>query len=562
MQKNYIYNDFLCNKYYKAHQNNNDSFKSSTKSFVGIADCLLNHILTDKNLSHLEKHFYLLVTSLSNIKYIKEQGRAISLGTRNWASKLNTSQSQIVKLQASLEQKGYLIVERSINRVGQNKRNSIIPTIPDNIFSVLAKSLDRVGASNISTSDKLSYLQMTKMFIKVNYQLLAKICSSNDISLSQKTLFWYIYSASFKQSQKNKQDLYIITSLKELTDKLHCSMSMISKNLGNLVDNKFLNKQHFFVINNNCNRQDKSLWKLSINSCEYQEFNENEYFDLENNTAGAPHVEVGISSRNTPFIENISRIKKDLNRNNISYLGENSKVIFKEKSEKKKEDIIYKVIKKDLSVLSKEKAEKARKFAYSLTSRKLAKGYSSTITKHELAKQLIHHAANWNPIKLGKLNKDNKADTALAVAWKSICQGTWQKPISWHKAEIYNYELETYKQKYQETKKVSSELPELERDIYKTFGIRMNLNSLVTQGKGRQLEKSVNFNLIDDKKLQITPKENLCLRKKYESKENKLNHEENNIKETIGNYKNHVNQVLLEMKRRRDYHELILVNNK
>ena len=194
-----------------------------------------------------------------------------------------------------------------------------------------------------------------------------------------------------------------------------------------------------------------------------------------------------------------------------------------------------------------------------MTSRKLAKGYASTITKHELAKQLIHHAANWNPIKFGKLNKDNKADTALAVAWKSICQGTWQKPISWHKAEIFNYELETYKQKYQETKTISSELPGLEIDIYKTFGIRMNLNNLVSQGKGRQLKKLIDIDLNDNEKSKIPEKEYVSLKNKNESKENKFNHEENNTKETIGNYKNRVNQILLEMKRRRDYHEQILL---
>ena len=64
------------------------------------------------------------------------------------------------------------------------------------------------------------------------------------------------------------------------------------------------------------------------------------------------------------------------------------------------------------------------------------------------------------------------------------------------------------------------------------------------------------------KNSKIPEKEYVSLKNKNESKENKFNHEENNTKETIGNYKNRVNQILLEMKRRRDYHEQILVNNK
>jgi hypothetical protein len=52
------------------------------------------------------------------------------------------------------------------------------------------------------------------------------------------------------------------------------------------------------------------------------------------------------------------------------------------------------LIKEKLKLLPKDKADKARKFAYSITSKGLAKGYAASLSKHELAKQIIHHAAS------------------------------------------------------------------------------------------------------------------------------------------------------------------------
>ncbi len=133
-------------------------------------------------------------------------------------------------------------------------------------------------------------------------------------------------------------------------------------------------------------------------------------------------------------------------------------------------NICSELIRNKLKELSKDKADKARKFAYSLLSKKLAKGYAASLSKGELAKQLIHHAATWKPTKLGFISREQEIDTALSVAWKSIITGTWQPPLEWAKAEVLNYEYSLYLKKYQESGIISYEVRTLEIEVDKLLG--------------------------------------------------------------------------------------------
>ncbi|NBY34998.1 MAG: hypothetical protein EBQ62_01655 [Alphaproteobacteria bacterium] len=128
-------------------------------------------------------------------------------------------------------------------------------------------------------------------------------------------------------------------------------------------------------------------------------------------------------------------------------------------------NICSELIRNKLKELSKAKADKARKFAYSLLSKKLAKGYAASLSKGELAKQLIHHAATWKPTKLGSISREQEIDTALSVAWKSIIAGTWQPPLEWAKAEVLNYEYLLYLKKYHESGIMSYEVKALEIEV-------------------------------------------------------------------------------------------------
>ena len=140
------------------------------------------------------------------------------------------------------------------------------------------------------------------------------------------------------------------------------------------------------------------------------------------------------------------------------------------------------LIREKLKILPKDKADKARKFAYSLVSKGLAKGYAASLSKHELAKQIIHHAATWKPTKLGRVSREKEIDTALSVAWKKIASGTWQVPLELAKAEVLQYEFRHYRQKYQESGVLSHEAKALESDVNGLLSKWCNLAEKITEG--------------------------------------------------------------------------------
>jgi hypothetical protein len=140
------------------------------------------------------------------------------------------------------------------------------------------------------------------------------------------------------------------------------------------------------------------------------------------------------------------------------------------------------LIREKLKVLPKDKADKARKFAYSLVSKGLATGYAASLSKHELAKQIIHHAATWKPTKLGSVSREKEIDTALSVAWKKIVGGTWQVPLELAKAEILQYEFNAYRRKYQESGVLSHEAKALESDVNNLLGGWCDLVGKITEG--------------------------------------------------------------------------------
>ena len=120
------------------------------------------------------------------------------------------------------------------------------------------------------------------------------------------------------------------------------------------------------------------------------------------------------------------------------------------------------LIRAKLATLPRDKAEKARCFAYALVSKKLACGIAAEFSKHELAKQLIHHAATWRPTKLGDISRDKEIDAALSVAWRAIAAGTWQEPLELARAQILQYEFKDYRQKYLQSGVLSHEVKALE----------------------------------------------------------------------------------------------------
>ena len=213
------------------------------------------------------------------------------------------------------------------------------------------------------------------------------------------------------------------------------------------------------------------------------------------------------------FNDFLKRFSKDGSDKNI----DNEK---KDRNRSREFNIHSELIRKKLKVLPKDKADKARKFAYFLLSKGLANGYAASLSKHELAKQIIHHAATWKPTKLGVVSRVKEIDAALSVAWKAIVGGTWKAPLELAKAEILQYEFRHYRRKYQESGILSREIKSLEVEVNKLLGGWCDLNSKITEGKEEykgditnnqyQIKPRQNHGMLDDIENNLIDKQDYC----------------------------------------------------
>lgn len=270
------------------------AYLNSDLPYLPLSGCVFEHILLTPLLTHKDKLFYLIADSLSliNAKNTTKQ-RSIALSSATWAEKLNCSKNEIFSIQKNLEKNGYFVIIRDKNKYGKNKRNVIIPTIPDLVFNQLSKEpeLYKNTNSNLlssaflsalsslspdspyyvnSMASKRSYLDSTKLFIKLNYQLLSFIVSSDLLSDFAKLVWLNFYSICYKSSIKNfdliKSHYTFTISYFELQNIFGCSKTTLSKTLNQLKESGFLTKNRFYVKNNNenDNLHDKSLWTITL----------------------------------------------------------------------------------------------------------------------------------------------------------------------------------------------------------------------------------------------------------------------------------------------------------
>jgi len=645
---------------YNDHTNPNLTRFSSlteTKSYTPITGCVLEHILTITNLTNCEKLYYLLADSLALISKNKGYGRSCALPSEDWAERLGCSRSLIFTMQQSLVKKGYFIISKDWDKIGRNKRNLIIPTLPVSIFNRLNEKFpDRVGEHNTYSplsECKRSYLDRTKLFIKLNYNLLKIITASGYLNPRGKIMWLSFYTRCYKNymlqgkeafnlgkySYNDDSSFSFISSYRELADLYSCNTKHLSKSIRALEKLGFIKTQNIYI-KRRCGdngdytiqeRQDQSLWKItlslpddcfldlekvkdrsnlksrdikaavaaigdsvdprSVEDCLILgsiKFNLNleQSYILKSVIVGDNDNDLGCVNAvdcqgnidtippllHTPYAESyIDSIMEELDRNdtentqgkleessrleNSNFLSDTSKTLstlssleaLEDKREKsggiksdptvaksglllnkyllskikdiksnlgatpkvlfnnflkrfsndesnenigsKKEgyckgkefNIHSELIREKLKILPKDKADKARKFAYSLVSKGLANGYAASLNKHELAKQIIHHAATWKPTKLGYISREKEIDTALSVAWKKIVGGTWKVPLELAKAEILQYEFNAYRRKYQESGVLSHEAKALESDVNVLLGGWCDLVGKITE---------------------------------------------------------------------------------
>ncbi|AFC70448.1 chromosomal replication initiator DnaA (plasmid) [Rickettsia amblyommatis] len=265
-------------------------------SYIPITGCILSHILSSKELSSLEKMYYILADSLSCINFNKGRNRSISLPAKSWAERLSCSKSEVFVLQKSLEDKGYFLIHRDKNDKGQNNRNIITTTIPDKVFNDLkyepdrfnlcdindatthqnnSNSLDYIDKAFIPTLEgKRQHLEKTKMFIRVPYEFLKQLNSNCSISATSKVIMLYFFTKIYK-SAYHKYDYddvlthnpySFITSYQELQKDLKLHRNSLSKALETLEDNNLISKQRFFIKDtaDYNSRADKLLWQISL----------------------------------------------------------------------------------------------------------------------------------------------------------------------------------------------------------------------------------------------------------------------------------------------------------
>jgi len=262
---------------------------TETKSYTPITGCVLEHVLTTTNLTSCEKLYYLLADSLSLISKNKGYGRSYALPSEDWAKYLRCSRSSVFTMQQSLVKKGYFIINKDFDEIGRNNRNLIIPTLPTSVFNHLNEKFpDRVGdhtSYNRFIECKRSYLDRTKLFIKLNYDLL-KIISSNEYTNPRQKIMWLgFYTSCYKNYMlQGKEDFNVgkysynddssfsfTTSYKELADLYSCNIKNISKSIRALEKLGFIKAQNIYIRkrygDNDCmaqERQDQSLWKITL----------------------------------------------------------------------------------------------------------------------------------------------------------------------------------------------------------------------------------------------------------------------------------------------------------
>ena len=568
-----------------------------TKSYLPIPNCLLGYITTNSKLSDADKLIFLHKYAISFFERRNNKERTIASSLQRTADKLNISKAQVISSQKKLEHRGLFTIKRQKNGYNQNKPNLITPLIPDDLFTSLNKSNNRIGVDDSFNKQEsnLDHLERTKQFINFNYGILKFILEHDDLASSCKILaidlftMWYKYHLS----SNNNSDFRFLVNYKQLNSRHDCSLKSTASKLMKLEEQGIIFKKQIFAKNGEERnaRHDKSIWEIVFNFPKwykdmqapnqlhtdtlYNKTIEDELFKsdeqgrefysthseevnnlesiLHNNSGAIDELIDKLSEFKKSFKQNItscsnssdnfhnkngqktgsnSSLENDFTDNldiasntdesavcykndpgtskNIphnnrdilikifkSNLRNSAKVIFnkfldkiglgsnstRQDNSKNNKDfsITKELVRRKLKNIPQDKADKARKYAYSLFSKKIPTGYAATLDKHELTKQFIIHVATWKPSKLGKLARTQEIDAALSFAWKSIANGTWQAPLEYAKAKILDYELQSYRDKYSHLGVLSPELKTLEIETDKLFSGYSNLTTRIQE---------------------------------------------------------------------------------
>jgi hypothetical protein len=248
---------------------------TNPENFVKLPHCVLEHILNTKDLTILEKLFYILADSLALINANNAEGqREIGLAMHQWDKMLSSIKSQVFIMQNTIQEKGYFKVRRSFDHTNRQNRNVITPTLPKEIFEKLCKTQNREGQNDAfqESENYRSYLDRTKQFIRISYDVLYFVISNNQLTDTAKIVWLHLYISAQKnylaksKHNSNTPDFSFVSTLKELSVKYQINYSFLTRILGQLENLGFLQRQQFFLKASKSQeaRQDVSIWEFFV----------------------------------------------------------------------------------------------------------------------------------------------------------------------------------------------------------------------------------------------------------------------------------------------------------
>lgn len=481
---------------------------TQTRGYSAMASCVIEHIVTNSELKESERLYYVLADLYANYERAKTGRRWITISGRIWERRLNLSEEYVFILQQALEAKGYFQITR--NKIdNQNEINVITPTLPRAVFDELKLAANRHNApSNGDENQARAFLDDTKMFVKFNNKQIESLIQNKELSPLQKLIWILLYMRSTCSFQASGDWRSSITQA-ELCSLFKCSTSAASKALSNLEKHGFINKHQskLHAENSVSNRRKKSVWfiealfpKTCMNTLLQQRIRTNLNLDCEyfaqgvqpvDNTQSFPTVGAQFSPRSGDISQGSAQISqtpvtsiKDIttksyfNKNNNQQTYASSGVIdvvFETEQKMQKlvthqdlttnnvldVDIVAEKNRRNCEKLTPEQVRKAVNFAKKLKREKLCAQALRDVDELELARQFIHHAANYKMTRLSFKTRDEEIEAALSFAWQAARTGQWRCPVGWGQA----IDLHLEREKYRYEPSLSPQVARFERKI-------------------------------------------------------------------------------------------------
>jgi hypothetical protein len=339
------------------------------------------------------------------------------------------------------------------------------------------------------------------MFVKFNNKQIGCLIQNESLTPLQKLIWILLYMRS-NFSYQASGDWRSTVTQNELCQLFKCTQSTASKALCNLEKQGFIAKYQGRLVDKNTrsNRHKKSVWfiealfPLEIMSSLFKQkartnVNPSSEYTAElnkivDNINNIPTVKCEYSERSGDH----SQRSGDHSQNSVSstrnstpdplcnknikhqnYVSTDVIDVFVDKKQKCLEinatqasndeslldiDIVHEKFQRNLLKLTPEQVRKAENYAKKLTREKLCSEDLRDIGELELARQFIHHAANYRMTKLDCKTRDEEVEAALNFAWMAAKTGKWRCPSGWADAFDLHLEREKYKYDYHNASEV------------------------------------------------------------------------------------------------------------